>query len=320
MPILIRPLQVDERSTADAIFRFAFGTFIGLPDPSQFAFGCNYMNRWLMDPTAALAAVAVENAAEADSGQVIGSNIAVRWGSFGFFGPLTVHPNYWNQQVGQQLVAAAIDCFDRWNVTHAGLFTFPNSPKHLVLYQKFGFYPRFLTPVLGKPIQASSATLQALCFSSLTQEQQTEALQACAELTDSLYNGLDLTTEIQAAAQHHLGETLLLWSGDRLAGFAVCHCGADTEAGPGNCYIKFGAVRSGQQAEADFEQLLQECSIFGHTQGLTQLLGGVNLEREAAYRKMRAMGFQITIMGIAMCRPNQPRWNRSDVFAIDDWR
>lgn len=318
MTILIRPLQSDELPTADAIFRLAFGTFIGLPDPGQFASGCNYMNRWFADPTAALAAIDAKSPADAET--LIGSNIAVRWGSFGFFGPLTVHPDYWNQQVGQQLVAAAIDCFDRWGVTHAGLFTFPNSPKHLVLYQKFGFYPRFLTPVLGKPIQATSASLRSIAFSKLTPDQQTDALKACAELTGSLYNGLDLTTEIQTVAQHDWGETLLLWSGDRLTGLAICHCGADTEAGPGNCYIKFGAVRSGQNAAVNFEQLLQECNIFAYQQGLTQLLGGVNLEREAAYRQMRDLGFQITIMGIAMCRPNQPGWNRSDVFAIDDWR
>ena len=31
-----------------------------------------------------------------------------------------------------------------WGLTHTGLFTFSHSPKHLGLYQLYGFQPRFL--------------------------------------------------------------------------------------------------------------------------------------------------------------------------------
>ena len=35
---------------------------------------------------------------------------------------------------------------------HAGLFTFAHSQKHVGFYQKFGFWVRFLTLILSKPI------------------------------------------------------------------------------------------------------------------------------------------------------------------------
>lgn len=35
---------------------------------------------------------------------------------------------------------------------HAGLFTFAHSQKHVGFYQKFGFWARFLTLILSKPI------------------------------------------------------------------------------------------------------------------------------------------------------------------------
>jgi hypothetical protein len=45
-----------------------------------------------------------------------------------------------------------MECFRTWGVQHAGLFTFAHSPKHITLYQKFGFWPRFLTAVMPKPV------------------------------------------------------------------------------------------------------------------------------------------------------------------------
>src|SRR5689334_1798675 len=144
--IIVRPLQETELSTADAIMRLAFGTFIGLPDPMSFMGDAAYVrNRWLARPEAAFAA-------EVD-GEIIGSNFATKWGSVGFFGPLTIRPNYWDRGVAKRLMEPIVGLFDKWGTTHAGLFTFPHSAKHLGLYQRFGFWPRFLTPVMSKAVE-----------------------------------------------------------------------------------------------------------------------------------------------------------------------
>ena len=90
-------------------------------------------------------------------GAVIGSNIATNWGSFGFFGPLTIQPAFWNQGVAQSLLASTMDLFDTWGVREAGLFTFAQSGRHVHLYQKFGFWPRFLTAIMEKPVAKPAA-------------------------------------------------------------------------------------------------------------------------------------------------------------------
>ena len=66
-------------------------------------------------------------AAEED-GVLVGSNFATRWGSVGFFGPLSTSVDRWNGGLAQPLVAAVCDAFDRWGVTHAGLFTLRRAP------------------------------------------------------------------------------------------------------------------------------------------------------------------------------------------------
>ncbi|NJM99693.1 MAG: GNAT family N-acetyltransferase [Phormidesmis sp. RL_2_1] len=314
MNVSIRLLQENELAIADHIFRLAFGTFIGLPQPTDFGGDANYLQpRWQIDPTAAFAAEV--------NGKLIGSNIAINWGSVGMFGPLSIHPDFWNQGIAQSLIQAALDQLTQWGIQQAGLFTFPNSPKHHALYQKFGFYPRCLTFIMAKPIPAAQPTLpETTKYSTLNQQQQADGLKACLQLTDELYSGLDLSREIVAVQVQNLGDTLLLWDDAGLAGFAICHCGASSEAGSGVCYVKFGAVRPGKQAGERFEQLLDLCEKYGAIQQMQRLVAGVNTSRDAAYTQMVARQFRTEIIGVVMHRPNNPAYNRPDAFVLDDWR
>ena len=100
----------------------------------------------------------VKIVAARDNGRLIGSNVATRWGSFGFFGPLTVLPEYWDRGVAQQLLQATMEIFDGWGLRHSGLFTFPQSAKHIGLYQKFGYWPRYLTAVMTRTPEVAPAT------------------------------------------------------------------------------------------------------------------------------------------------------------------
>ncbi len=304
---MIRLLTESDLDAADRIFRVAFGTFLGLPDPSAFAAGRGYIpTRWKASPEGALAA-------EID-GELVGTNFVTRWGSFGFFGPLTIKPELWNKGVAQQLLAPTIELFDSWGVREAGLFTFPHSTKHIALYQKFGFWPRFLTALMAKAPVAYDAVFTR--FSSLNTAQQGEIVAAMRRLTDSIFDGLDVSREILAVEHQKLGDTIVVSRGDSVGGFAVCHCGAGSEAGPGNCYVKFAAADS----QASFDRLLDACESFAVERGLQRIEAGVNLAREEAYRAMLGRGFRSFTQGVAMQRPNAPGFNRAGVFVIDDWR
>jgi len=308
----VRRMQETDISTARSILRVAFGTFIGVPDPSSFASDKEYVaTRWKANPDAALVA-------EAD-GAVLGSNFATNWGSFGFFGPLTVLPEFWNQGVAQGLLGATMDLFDAWGVREAGLFTFAQSGRHVHLYQKFGFWPRFLTAIMQKPA-VSQATTPWTKYSGLSSGERREVLSAGKALTDLIFEGLDVSAEIRSVEEQKLGDTVLLWNGDALDAFAVCHCGEGTEAGANNCYVKFAAVRPSANAENTFEQLLTACEALGVERGLKRVEAGVNLGRTRSYRNMLEQGFRTEIQGVAMHRADLPGFNRPDVFVVDDWR
>ncbi|HLJ62097.1 MAG TPA: GNAT family N-acetyltransferase [bacterium] len=311
--LVIRPLHEHDLSAADRILRLAFGTFVGHPDPPKLWPGKDYIRtRWLADPSAAFGA-------ELD-GELVGSNFAARWGSVGSFGPLTVHPDRWDQGVARRLLDPVVALFARWGTAHAGLFTFPHSPKHIHLYQKFDFWPRYLTAIMSKSVTRLAPVRGSVRYSELSEHERGGQLAACRELADAIYPGLDLEREICAVQAQGLGDTLLARDDAGLLGFAVCHCGVGTEAGDGACYVKFAATRPGPTAAQRFDGLLEACETFAAARNLTRLVGGVNLARHEAYRRMIARGFRTDFQGVTMHLPNDPGYDRPDVFLIDDWR
>ncbi len=310
--LIVRPMRESDVEAADRIMRTAFGTFLGAPDPLLVFGDAQYVRpRFAAEPSWAFTA-------ELD-GKLVGSTFAARWGSFGFFGPLSVRPNLWDRGIATALMAAVVELFERWQVKQAALFTFPHSPKHIGLYQKFGFWPQYLTPLLEKAPVPGRRGRPGRTFGELAEHERPAALATCRDLTDGIFPGLDLAHEIRATDTQGLGDTLLLEGPDGLAGFAVCHLGAG-EAGSGTCYVKFAAARAGAGARDRFDELLDACEALAHARGLKRIVAGVNAARHDAYRRLLARGYRVSFEGVVMQRPNEAGYCRPDVYVLDDLR
>lgn len=298
----VRALEERDLKEADRIFRTAFGTFLGVPQPETFFGDSDYVRpRYAAPHTVALAA-------ELD-GELVGSNFVTNWGSVGFFGPLSVRVDLWDRGVASALMEETMGVFARWGTEHAGLFTWADSAKHHGLYQKFGFFPTFLTPVLSKPIVAAERGAYTVSADD------SAALDACREISESVYPGLDLSDEIRSVRTQGLGDTVVL---PEAGGFAVCHVGAGTEAGSGTCYMKFAAVRPG--AGDQFVSLIRACEAFAARQGVERLVVGMNAGRLDAYRMLIERGFRTDLTGVAMQQGGDLGYNRPNTFVADDWR
>lgn len=310
--VTIRPLRPAELDEADRIFRLAFGTFIGLPDPRTFAGDSDYVRtRFAAVPEGALAA-------ELD-GELVGTNFALRRGSLAFFGPLSVRPELQNRGIAQELLAATMDVFARWGVEHAGLFTFPNSPKHVALYQKFGFWPGHLMAIMGAPVGAGVPADGTAVLAELGPDERAAALAGCRAIASELQDGLDPTAEIEAIGRLGLGDVVVVRDGGEVQAFALCHCGAGTEAQGSVCFAKFGMVRPRAGAAA-FDRLLDGCAALAARRSLPTLQVGVSTASRAAYRRLIARGFRTELLGVEMHRPEGPAYHRPDAFVLDDWR
>jgi GNAT superfamily N-acetyltransferase len=101
MEVSVRPLAEPDLEEADRTYRLAFGTFFGLPNPRAFGGDSDGVRgRWLADPAATLGAYSAN--------RLVGSNFAANWGSAAYFGPLTVHPDFWNQGVAKKLIGPTL--------------------------------------------------------------------------------------------------------------------------------------------------------------------------------------------------------------------
>jgi len=315
--IVIRHMTEDDIQEADRIIRLAFGTFRGYDNPEEYRADARYANpRYNADPSASFVAELND--------KIIGSNFGLHWGSVGIFGPLAVHPEHWNKGVGSKLMEPIMRCFEEWKVTHSGAMTFANSPKHINLYKKFGYHPRFLIPVMSKKMESKSVTSNSkftwLRYSE-SKENHDKYLEGCNQVTNTIYPGLDLELEIKAVDKMNYGDTVILFDENKeIAGFAICHCGINTEAGNDKCYIKFGAVNANSEAQSNFMNLLKACEELSVSKGLSVLTGGVNAGRFNAYQYMLNQKFFIDFLGVSLHSPNNDAYNITDKYVIDDWR
>lgn len=321
MSIDVRPLVEPDLDAAERIFRLAFGTAHGVPDPSRYMQDRNYIrSRWKADPGGAVAA-------EWD-GEVAGSVFASNWGSVGVLGPLTVDPRRWHSGVAGRLLASILENPRMRDARLPVLSTAAGNVATVQLYQRFGFWPGFLIPILAKTLDSASGvnrtgqgaadsgdTSESL-FSTLPEGRTSAALAECVALAGTAYGGLDLTHEILSVEHQRLGESLFVWGSSGLDAFAVCHCGAGTEAGEGACYVKFGAARSPRA----FERLLNAIENLARSRRLSRVIAGVNAGRRTAYGRLLQRGFQAVSHAVAMQRTAAAGYDGAEVLVIDDWR
>ena len=315
--VVIRHMTEEDIQEADRIIRLAFGTFRGHEDPENYRADSMYAYpRYNADPSASFVAEL--------NGKIIGSNFGLHWGSVGIFGPLTIHPEYWNKGIGSKLMESVVRCFEKWGVTHSGAMTFANSPKHINLYRKFGYHPRFLIPVMSKKIEPKSIPSNSkstwLRYSE-SKENQEKYLEECSQVTNTIYPGLDLELEIKTVDKMNLGDTVILVDQSKeIVGFAICHCGINTEAGNDKCYVKFGTVKANSDSQGNFMNLLNACEEFAISKGLSTLIAGVSVGRYNAYQSMLHQNFSIDFLGVSLHRPNNDAYSIADRYVIDDWR
>ena len=310
--IRIRGLEESELPEANRVLRMAFGTFLKAEDPAALFPGRDLVStRWRADPSSAIAAE--------HEGKLVGTNFVANWGSFGFFGPITVLPEYWGRKVAQLLLDRTMSVFDDWSISHRGLLTFPDSPKHIHLYEKYGFRAGHLIPVLGKDVSPQTGA-EYTRLSALSEQDRLGAINACGQLTREILDGLDLKKELGAVLEQKIGETCLIFEASTLVAFAICHCGPNTEAGDNTCYVKFGAVRPSGKESTHFKRLLQACEALAAEQRLSLLSVGVNMGRWKAYSQLTGSGFRTRFTGVAMETRPERSYNRPEVYIIDDWR
>jgi GNAT superfamily N-acetyltransferase len=311
----IRSLQESDVAAGDLIVKVAFGTQLHYPEPEKFHADTSLKGRFLAEPEGAFGAYR--------GGELVGLVYTYTWGTVAIFGPIAVKPQLWGEGIAQLLLDRVMQYFATKQITHAGLATFPDSTKHIGLYRKYGYRPRFLIAMVTRPIDHVGTSDQSegwTTFSKLSSSDQQKVLKETSEITNSIYPGLEVRKEIEAVNQLAIGDTVILPGSNQAQGFAICHYGVGSEADGSACYIRFAAVAPGPAASSNFQKLIASCAAYARSRNASKLFGGVNTAREEAYESLLSQGFKMEGASIAMHKPNEPGYSRPGVFIMDDWR
>ena len=325
--IKVRRVRKGDLSRVREVMESAFGDFYERQlgsRPRQVFGGAQYVNhRWLMEPWGCFVA-------EENESKIVGASIGVCLGSVGLFGPVAVLTPYQNQKVAQGLLRATQGFFDENRVSLQGLVTYPYSPKHLVLYQKFDFKPRALVAITGKSLERRDQAApppkpprggpRLHRFSTYEESKKKNLLGRLKALTGKLYRGLDLTKEIEIVDGLALGDTLLLEKDRALIGFAICHAPGVSEAPQGSLYIKYAAIDPTRRRPEHFAQLLAACEEYGAAAGCQRIIAPVYTAYWRAYQTLFASGYHMDMLMIRMKRGKHDEYEREDNFVLDDWR
>ena len=323
--IKIRRVRKGDLSKVRDVIEQAFGDFFERQmgtRPRQVFGGAQYVHhRWLMEPWGCFVA-------EEGEGKIVGAAIAVTWGSVGLLGPIAVLTNYQNQEIGRQLIQAAQEFFGENKVLLQGLATYPYSPRHLLLYQKFGFKPKGLVAITFKPLdrrepslmKPSKPQLHTRKFSSLEESKKKMALARFHSITNQTFRGMDLGKEVEIVDGLALGDTLMLEKGRDLIGFAIYHTPGVSEAPQGALYLKYLAIDPRRKRPEDFHHLMGALEELAQGAGLQRVIAPVYTYYWRAYQGLLDRGYQIDLTMVRMKRGKAEDYEDPDDFVLDDWR
>ena len=323
---LIRRVRKGDLAKVRDVIEQAFGDFferqVGTR-PRQVFGGAQYVHhRWLMEPWGCFVA-------EESDGKIVGAAIAVMWGTLGLVGPIAVLTNHQNQDIGQQLLLASQEFFDENKATLQGVATYPYSPKHLVLYQKFGYKPKGLVAIMTKHLdrrenapapKTPKPGLTVRRYSSLEEARKKPAMLKLRRITNHIWRGMDVGKEVEIVDGLALGDTLLLEKGRELIGFAVVHVPPNSEAPHGAVYIKFLAIDARHRKPEHLHALLSGVEDLAANAQLGQVVAPVYTYYWTAYQTLFERGYHVDFTMVRMKRGKQEDYEDGSDLVLDDWR
>ena len=234
---------------------------------------------------------AIEDAADGamlwrdDRGHVVAFNMVHRSGSEGWMGPLAVRTEYQGSGTGKEIVARGLDWLKRNGATVIGLETMPRTMDNIGFYSRLGFLPGRLT--LTTTLEASFDDTPSRLIGRLGSQDKADMLAECRRLLRSLAPGYDYTREISLTDDLSLGDTVLLFSGTRLAGFALAHT---TPLVEGRAREELRVLKLALDDEARFPDLIRAIGDFARRSGTRRVGYRMQGEYVSTYQRLIALG------------------------------
>jgi GNAT superfamily N-acetyltransferase len=228
-----------------------------------------------------------------DRGNIVAFNVAHLSGTEAWMGPLAVHPDYQAHGLGKALVGAGIEYLKEGGAKVIGLETMPRTMDNIGFYSSLGLNPGHLTltvTIEGEFSAPQPMGMTAVRLGGLEPNDLDRSVAQCLELTQLVLPGYDFSREIRLTEELALGDTMMVYAGDKLAAFAVCHSVPLVE---GRVREELRVLKLVARSNELFDELVTVLSDHARRSGTRRLAVRMQSAYTNAYRRLVNRGGKV---------------------------
>ncbi len=263
---------------------------------------------------------AIEDAAEGamlwrdDRGRIVAFNMVHRSGTEGWMGPLAVRTEFQGLGTGKEIVLRGVEWLKSQGATVIGLETMPRTMDNIGFYSRLGFSPGRLT--ITTTLEAALADAPAQLLSRLSGSARDAVLGECRALVQRLIPGYDYTREILLTQELALGDTVLFYDGDTLAGFALAHTAPLVE---GRAREELRVLKLVLADENRFAELVHAIADFARRSGTRRISLRLQGEFRSAYHRAVALGAHVRWTDLRMSLTDYEERRPAEGLVLSNW-
>jgi hypothetical protein len=203
-------------------------------------------------------------------------------------GPLAVRTEFQGGGIGKEIVSRGVQWLKEQGATVIGLETMPRTMDNIGFYSRQGFLPGRLT--VTSTLEATHDDAPAKLISRLSPAARDDTVAECRALVQRMLPGYDYSREILLTGELALGDTVLLYQGDRIIGFALAHTSPLVE---GRTREELRVLKLVLEDESRFDSLVHAIADFARRSGTRRLALRLQGEFLEAFRRVVALGGHI---------------------------
>jgi len=202
--------------------------------------------------------------------KVVGYNFIHIWGSFAWFGPLGVAPEYQSKGIGKALISHTIRVLkEEYKVSTIGLNTMPESPYNVGFYMGLGFTPLKLTLTLKKQIH--ELDLAELPVSKKYKMREIDISNEfsylslkdnLSSLSNKIFKNFNLNSELHLIKSEDFGTIFTLEVCEKIRGVVVCYTKLIREGLEKNLQIKLAVIDNNLDYKESIDSIIYICTKY----------------------------------------------------------
>jgi GNAT superfamily N-acetyltransferase len=263
---------------------------------------------------------AIEDAADGallwrdDRGHVVAFNMVHQSGREGWMGPLAVRTELQGAGTGKEIVNRGIEWLKARGASVIGLETMPRTMDNIGFYSRLGFLPGRLT--ITTTLEAAYGDPPAMLIGRLSNSSRDDVLAECRALVERLLPGYDYTREITLTHDLGLGDTVLLYDGSTLIGFALAHTAPLVE---GRAREELRVLKLVLADESRFVDLVRGITDFARRSGTRRVALRLQGEFLDAYHRVISLGGHVRWTDLRMSLADHGEKRPDRGLVLSNW-